>query len=96
MVVLQRGGCLRLKEVEQENSEWRISENGLGAELVRRVVVAEIHQRLPAFFAHASLAELVALQMALASSQEGDSSGCEASLLDCLIRTLNLEPAGAK
>jgi hypothetical protein len=78
-------------ETEQENARWRISENGPGAELVRRRTLAKLEPRLNAFCAHASLADLVALDEALELREEVDHGNGSATLVEAFAALLGIE-----
>jgi hypothetical protein len=72
--------------VEWENARGRTDENGHGAEIIRRIKAGQLRGRMEAFFAHASLADIVALMLALDLQDESGAPPGRATLLEAFMR----------
>jgi hypothetical protein len=80
------------EEVGRENAKWRIHEAGLGAELVRKMALERLQPKLEAFCAHGSVADIVALDAALALAEESDWSSERAVVTESLLKLLACGP----
>jgi hypothetical protein len=76
-------------ETDYENAQRRVSEAGPGAELVRRLVLERLDNRLKAFRAHGVLADLVALEAAMALQEDAEGSGGRATLVEAFLMLLD-------
>jgi hypothetical protein len=81
-------------ETERENAQWRISENGLGAELVRKRTLDKLKSHIDAFYAHASLADLVALEEALELREDVQAPSESATLVEAFLEMLGCQVTG--
>jgi hypothetical protein len=79
-------------ETERENAEWRVREFGLCTELVRRARVVSVQERMNVFYAHAVLADVVALDDALRLQQDATDSSGGMTLVECLLTILRIFP----
>jgi hypothetical protein len=73
-------------ETDRENTKWRISETGPGAESVRRRELKGLLADMEAFYSHASLAGIVALRGALRLRDLDTGCGERATLLEAFGR----------
>jgi hypothetical protein len=80
------------EEIERENSEERIDESGVGAELVRKMALERLQPRLKAFCAHGSLADIIALDAALDLAESAEWSFHRAVVIESLLTVLRVEP----
>ena len=80
------------EKVDRENANWRICIAGIGAELVRKVVLERLQPRLGSFCAHGSLADLVALDAALELAEKVEWSSNRAVVIESLLALLRAEP----
>jgi hypothetical protein len=80
------------EEIERKNSEERIDESGVGAELVRKVALDRLQSRLKAFCAHGSLADIIALDAALELAESAEWSFHRAVVIESLLTVLRVEP----
>ena len=80
-------------EIERENAAERIEEHGVGVELVRAVELKEFDLHVGAFRAHASLADLAALNRAFRRREESGGAQGDATLVEALLSVLGI---GAK
>jgi hypothetical protein len=79
-------------ETDRENTRWRISETGRGAEFVRRRELKELQADMEAFYSHASLADIVALRAALRLRELDIGCDGRATLLEAFWRMLQEGP----
>jgi hypothetical protein len=80
------------EEIERENSEERIDQSGVGAELVRKMALERLQPRLDAFCAHGSLADIIALDAALELAENAEWSFHRAVVIESLLMMLRVEP----
>ncbi len=74
--------------LERENANWRISQDGLGAELIRRAGFSELIKRLEPFLAHIGMVDIVALNEALRLQELGPERGGTSTLVEAYLRIL--------
>jgi len=79
-------------ETDRENAIWRISQNGPGAEFVRRCQLKMLKEDLDAFFSHITTEDIIGLRTALKLREQADGPIRRATLLEAFAKMLKEEP----
>lgn len=72
--------------VERENANWRIYQDGLGVELIRRGELPEINARWEAHLSHIKMVDIVALKKAFWLTEQDPKDGGTATLVEAFFK----------
>ena len=73
-------------ELDRQNANGRIQEEGLGAELIRQAELSELKEAMEVFYVHAVMVDIVALRTALRLREHGPQYGGTATLVDAFLK----------
>ncbi len=74
------------ESVERENAHWRICQDGLGVELIRRGELPEINARWEAHLSHIKMVDIVALKKAFWLTEQDPKDGGTATLVEAFFK----------